>query len=87
MVRHGVHVPWGLVDFVRSAFSARGGGREARCGFDRGGRRLHTHVMPPPLPVPGPVRPEERRLGWDAVRGLALLGILLINMNDFRSPD
>ncbi len=44
--------------------------------------------MIPPLPHPaGPTTPQNRKIEWDVLRALALLGILLVNMDDFRSPE
>lgn len=44
-------------------------------------------VPPPPLPVPiAAVDESERFLGLDAVRGFALLGIFLVNIQSFVAP-
>lgn len=43
--------------------------------------------LPPPLSVPLPVGPQTERLpALDAVRGFALLGILLMNIEAFNGP-
>jgi len=45
-----------------------------------------TRSFPPPIPKPAPVSATERVLGWDVLRGFALLGILLVNMQEFNRP-
>ncbi len=35
----------------------------------------------------GPTAPEDRWQGMDALRALALLGILMVNVGDFRAPE
>jgi len=44
-------------------------------------------VTTPPLPQAGPVTPQERLLTLDVLRGVALLGILLVNIHEFRYPE
>ena len=41
---------------------------------------------PPALPITQPVHEQKRLLYWDVLRGFALLGILMSNMDDFRHP-
>ncbi len=43
--------------------------------------------QPNSLNRPGPVAPAERILVLDVLRGFALLGIAIINMSGFKSPD
>ena len=44
-------------------------------------------MVPLPLPLPASPTPTDRRLDHlDALRGFALFGILLVNMNGFKTP-
>jgi uncharacterized protein len=44
-------------------------------------------MAPPPLPLPASPIPTDRRLDHlDALRGFALFGILLVNMNGLKTP-
>ncbi len=43
--------------------------------------------QPPALPTAAPISPTERMLSLDVLRGIALLGILLVNIHEFRSPE
>lgn len=59
---------------VKNADAARPGGRSVR---------RESLGMPP---ASGPTRPGERILEIDVLRGLALLGLLLVNMDGFAWP-
>jgi len=44
-------------------------------------------TVPPPLPQATPIRPEDRLLILDVLRGIALLGILMVNIQEFHFPQ